>query len=244
MNALYQGKVGPLVTGLAQPVRDFGLAEEDFLAVIDGMEMDTVEDIRAPDLRHARSLLRPSGERSRTIVGARVRSRPRRRHSALPIILGARCSSPISCATSTRMPTSAASICRASALTEAGISTSDPADGIAQPRARHRSAAALVERAREHFAEANAIMARSPRQAVRAPRIMGEVYRVILEGMVARGWAAAAPARARLTRPARLDSAALRDRLMPRTIHIIGAGLAGLSAAVELTARGRYRRRA
>src|SRR5438132_8349319 len=50
VSALFQGKVGPLVTGLAQPVRDFGLAEEDFLAVIDGMEMDTVEDVRAPTL--------------------------------------------------------------------------------------------------------------------------------------------------------------------------------------------------
>jgi len=39
-----------------------------------------------------------------------------------------------------------------------------------------------------HFTEAGAIMARSPRQTVRAPRIMGEVYRSILERMVARGW--------------------------------------------------------
>src|SRR5436309_12257234 len=48
----------------------------------------------------------------------------------------------------------------------------------------------------------------------------------------------AARARARLPRPHRLDSPALRDRLMSRIIHIIGAGLAGLAAAVELTTRG------
>jgi phytoene synthase len=48
----------------------------------------------------------------------------------------------------------------------------------------------LAERAREHFAQANTIMARSPRPAVKAPRIMGEVYRIILDGMVARGWQA------------------------------------------------------
>src|SRR3954467_4865409 len=29
MNALYEGSVGPRVKGLAQPVRDFGLARED-----------------------------------------------------------------------------------------------------------------------------------------------------------------------------------------------------------------------
>jgi hydroxysqualene dehydroxylase len=36
-----------------------------------------------------------------------------------------------------------------------------------------------------------------------------------------------------------MDPAALRDRLMAETIHIIGAGLSGLAAAVELTAQGR-----
>src|SRR5262245_56024397 len=46
-------------------------------------------------------------------------------------------------------------------------------------------------------------------------------------------------ARAHLARPARVDPAALRIYLMPGTIHIIGAGLSGLAAAVELTAQGR-----
>jgi phytoene synthase len=74
-------------------------------------------------------------------------------------------------------------------LDEAGISTSDPmavlrSPGLAQVCNR------IADRARGHFAEADAIMARSPRQAVKAPRIMGAVYRSILEGMAARGWGA------------------------------------------------------
>src|SRR5881394_923866 len=48
INALYAGTIGPKVAGLAQPVRDFDLAREDFLTLIDGMEMDTLDDIRAP----------------------------------------------------------------------------------------------------------------------------------------------------------------------------------------------------
>ena len=48
----------------------------------------------------------------------------------------------------------------------------------------------VVERARTHFHEADKIMARSPRKAVRAPRVMGEVYRSILDRLVARGFAA------------------------------------------------------
>jgi hypothetical protein len=31
-------------------------------------------------------------------------------------------------------------------------------------------------------------MARNPRRCVRAPRIMGEAYRLILDSLVARGW--------------------------------------------------------
>ena len=35
---------------LVRPAREFGLEKEDFLAIIDGMEMDAFEDIRAPSL--------------------------------------------------------------------------------------------------------------------------------------------------------------------------------------------------
>ncbi|MGH6771364.1 MAG: squalene/phytoene synthase family protein, partial [Xanthobacteraceae bacterium] len=48
INDLYDGRVGAKVSGLAAPARKFDLAREDFLAVIDGMEMDAREDIRAP----------------------------------------------------------------------------------------------------------------------------------------------------------------------------------------------------
>src|SRR5262249_18361709 len=49
IDALYAGKAVPRTRGLAAPVRNFGLRREDFHAVIDGMEMDVVDDIRAPD---------------------------------------------------------------------------------------------------------------------------------------------------------------------------------------------------
>ena len=51
-----------------------------------------------------------------------------------------------------------------------------------------KACARLVERARAHFLQADEIMARSPRRTVRAPRIMGEAYRLILGSLVARGW--------------------------------------------------------
>ncbi len=48
IEALYQGRPTPLTSDLLQPMRDFGLEKADFLAVIDGMEMDVLGDIRAP----------------------------------------------------------------------------------------------------------------------------------------------------------------------------------------------------
>src|SRR5258708_16235318 len=49
IDALYAGKPVARTRGLVAPVRDFGLRREDFHAIIDGMEMDVIEDIRAPD---------------------------------------------------------------------------------------------------------------------------------------------------------------------------------------------------
>ncbi|MDE2064119.1 MAG: squalene/phytoene synthase family protein, partial [Bradyrhizobium sp.] len=49
--------------------------------------------------------------------------------------------------------------------------------------------APLVERARDHFAKSDEIMARNSRQAVRAPRIMSKYYGAILQLLVARGFA-------------------------------------------------------
>jgi len=49
--ALYRGQAdGPITRALLCVIRDYGVREEDFLAIIDGMEMDAGEPIIAPDL--------------------------------------------------------------------------------------------------------------------------------------------------------------------------------------------------
>src|ERR1700716_3801305 len=50
IDALYQGHPPARVVDYAATVKKFDLKREDFLAVIDGMEMDVPQDIRAPDL--------------------------------------------------------------------------------------------------------------------------------------------------------------------------------------------------
>jgi len=186
VNALYDGELGALVKGLAQPVREFGLAREDFLAVIDGMEMDAADDIRAPSLAtldlYCDRVASAVGRLSVCVFGmgredGRLLSHHLGRALQLTNIL--------------RDLDEDAAVGRLylphETLRAAGIETTDPVTALRSP-ALAQVCGELVARARTHFAQADAIMARSPRATVRAPRIMGEVYRLILAGMVVRGW--------------------------------------------------------
>src|SRR5258708_30822529 len=50
IDALYQGHPPPRLRDYVASVRNFDFKREDFLAIVDGMEMDVPKDIRAPDL--------------------------------------------------------------------------------------------------------------------------------------------------------------------------------------------------
>ncbi|MGB3272400.1 MAG: squalene/phytoene synthase family protein, partial [Xanthobacteraceae bacterium] len=49
IDALYRGEPPAHLAAYAASLETFGLKREDFLAIIDGMEMDAAADIRAPD---------------------------------------------------------------------------------------------------------------------------------------------------------------------------------------------------
>ena len=98
---------------------------------------------------------------------------------ASPIISAARCSSPISCAIIDEDAAIGRLYLPREALQAADILTSDPAAVLAHPRLA-QACEPVVARAREHFAEADRIMANCARRSVRAPRIMAAAYRAIL----------------------------------------------------------------
>src|SRR3979490_3161643 len=50
VEALYRDHPPPRLKDYAASVRSFDLQREDFLAIVDGMEMDVPQEIRAPDL--------------------------------------------------------------------------------------------------------------------------------------------------------------------------------------------------
>ena len=62
IDALYRGDPPPHLRDYLPTVKKFDLQREDFIAVIDGMEMDVPQDIRAPDMATLRSEERRVGK--------------------------------------------------------------------------------------------------------------------------------------------------------------------------------------
>jgi squalene synthase HpnD len=186
VDALYAGKPVPRTRGLLAPVRDFRLRREDFHAIIDGMEMDVTEDIRAPD----DATLDIYCDRVASAVG-RLSVRVFRMEEQDGIALAHHLGRALQLTNILRDLDEDAALGRlylpAEALRAAAIETTDPAAVLASPML-DSVCGSVVERARGHFALADKIMTRSPRRCVRAPRIMGKAYRLILDSLVARGW--------------------------------------------------------
>jgi squalene synthase HpnD len=187
IDALYAGNPPPPLRGLAQAVQRFGLRKEDFEAVIEGMEMDALEDIRAPDF----ATLDLYCDRVASAVG-RLSVRVFGMNESDGRLLAHHLGRALQLTNILRDIDEDAGIGRLylpyEALHAAGISSTDPDTVIAHP-AIGKVCEPVVERAREHFEQAQIVMARWPRKVVRAPQIMGNVYRAMLDGMVARGWA-------------------------------------------------------
>ena len=187
IDALYQGHPPVRLRDYVASVKEFGLEREDFLAIVDGMEMDVPQDIRAPDL----ATLDLYCDRVASAVGrlsVKVFGLPKDDGILLAHHLGRA----LQLTNILRDIDEDAAIGRLylpkEGLAQAGISSTDPLVVAADP-ALPKVCAPLVERARDHFAQADQIMARNSRRAVRAPRIMSKYYGSILALLVARGFA-------------------------------------------------------
>ncbi len=196
---LYEGRPPAHLQSYLPSVRAFELQRADFLAVIDGMEMDVLRDIRAPDA----ATLDLYCDRVASAVGrlsVRVFGMPEVDGRLLAFHLGRA----LQLTNILRDIDEDAEIGRLylpnEALAAAGIASHDPAIVALDP-ALPKACAPLLSQAREHFIKSDAIMARNPRRVVRAPRIMSKYYQSILDRLVERGFE---PPRA----PVRLSAAA------------------------------------
>jgi phytoene synthase len=186
---LYEGG-GPsdLTRELARPLAGFGFRQQDFLDVIDGMEMDVQREMRGPSWEtfelYCDRVASAVGRLSVKIFGV---------EDDKGILLSHHLGRALQMTNVLRDLDEDAELGRlylpAEALAGAGIEERDIGKVLAHPRLGE-ACMAVANRAERHFTEASAVMARCHKEGVRSPRIMASVYRALLDKLVARGWKA------------------------------------------------------
>ncbi len=187
IDAAYAGRPQrPLSRVLAEVARAYRLRREDFLAIIDGMEMDAVADIRAPSLAE----LDLYCDRVASAVGR-----------ILVRIFGTDVAAADRVAAALGRALQLTNILRDLAedaargrlylpreyLREAGISETEPQAVLRHPHLA-RACDRLAGLAEERFAEARSAMRDCPHRAMRPAAVMGAVYHAILARVLQRGW--------------------------------------------------------
>ena len=182
---VYAGLHPPLADFLAPTIARYRLRKEDFLAVIDGMEMDAVS-IRAPDFPtldlYCDRVASAVGRLSIKVFGMDEEPGFRLAHHlgrALQLTNILRDLDEDAAAGRLYLPREF--------LADAGIRVDDPQTVI------HRAeietvCRRLAEMAHGHYRTADTIMRARPRGILRAPRLMGAVYAQILAKMERVGW--------------------------------------------------------
>jgi phytoene synthase len=183
IDGLYAGHPRHLITrALSEPVLRYRLHRDDFLAVIDGMEMDAREAMCAPDL----ATLDPT-VRVASAVG----------HLSVHVFGDERCypaSSPVAARQLTNILRDLDEDARRGRLylpreilDRHGIRSTDSVAVLQHPAlpAVCREVAAIAE---EHFAESMRMMARCSRRAMRPAAVMAALYHTTLAALVRSEW--------------------------------------------------------
>jgi phytoene synthase len=187
LRSLYAGRAPGRADFLVEPVERWGLELDDFLAIIDGMQMDVDEDICAPDLK----TLDLYCDRVASAVGRlSVKTFGMEREPGLK--LAHHLGRALQLTNIVRDIDEDAAIGRLylplEELVAAGIESRDPVEVVDDPRI-DQVCRAVAARAHEHFRAADELMKSRPAGRLRTPRLMGEVYARILARAEAQGWA-------------------------------------------------------
>lgn len=186
IDALYAGQEPGRAELVAEAVRHFQLDRADFHAVIDGMAMDVVDDVRWPDF----ATLDLYCDRVASAVG-RLSVKIFGMEDDHGVKLAHHLGRALQFTNILRDIDEDAAIGRVylarEHLEQAGVDLSSPAAVAADPRL-DRPARDLAKLAHEHYAAAHAILERRPKGHLIAPRLMGAVYEKILSRMEEAGW--------------------------------------------------------
>jgi presqualene diphosphate synthase len=208
IDAIYVGRPPAHLAALARVVAEFTLIRDDFIAVIDGMEMDVVTTIVAPD----RATLDVYCDRVASAVG-RLSVRVFGMSADEGRLLSHHLGRALQLTNILRDIDEDAAIGRVylprELLLAAGLTTLTP-DAV-RAAVLDTTCVPLIDEARAHFEKSREIMARQPRRTVIAPRIMAQAYGALLERLIQRGFAPPRE-RVRVSR-ARLFLSILRNAL-------------------------------
>jgi squalene synthase HpnD len=189
LRGLYAGTIPPHMRFLAPAIAQYGLRLEDFLAVLDGMDMDVAEDIVAPDL----ATLDLYCDRVASAVG-RLSIKVFGMEEGPGFELAHHLGRALQLTNILRDVDEDAAIGRLYLPREYLVAMDccrslDPAAIIAKPEidAVCRQVAKL---AHHHYDEAQRILSAKPKGRIKTPRLMGAVYSEILRASEAQGFAA------------------------------------------------------
>ena len=187
IDALYAGTpTHEIAKALLGPVRAYTLRREDFLAVVDGMEMDAETEIRAPDLAelalYCDRVASAVGRLSVRIFGDSSQAADRVAYAlgrALQLTNILRDLAEDGARGRLYLPREH--------LERHGVPTDDPEAALRHP-GLDGACRALAALALERYQEAADAMAECNRKAMRPAAVMGAVYRATLERLLRRGW--------------------------------------------------------
>ena len=187
IDALYAGHPGQLVAcALRDPVTRYRLRREDFHTVIDGMEMDAAQNIRAPDLAtldlYCARVASAVGHLSVHIFGD-----PSAAAHAVADALGRALQLTNILRDLDEDAQRGRLYLPREMLDRHGIREAAPSEVLRHPALPSvcRDLAAIAER---HFAEAARAMAGCSRRAMRPAAVMGAFYRAMLDALLRSGW--------------------------------------------------------
>ncbi|MGQ0676914.1 MAG: presqualene diphosphate synthase HpnD [Rhodospirillales bacterium] len=189
IDRLFQGSpTFPTTKALLAPVRRFDLQKKDFLALIEGMEIDASETMRGPDLRrlehYCACVAGAVGMLSIRVFGCahgRARDLAWSLGQALQLTNILRDLKEDAERGRLYLP--------AEMLDRHAIASRDPATVLAHPNLP-TVCDELAALARRRFADAVAALKDCPRRQMRPAVVMMFVYRAILEQLMRRGWRA------------------------------------------------------
>lgn len=187
IDRLYAGEASwPLSRALLGPIRDYGLRREDFLAVIDGMEMDATDAILAPDM----ATLDLYCDRVASAVG-RLSVRAFGASEPVADDVAYHLGRALQLTNILRDIAEDADRNRLylprELLLRHGIDSDDPRVITAHPRL-HLPCRDLAAVGEAHFADADLAMRKCAKAPMRPARIMGAVYHELLDRLVELDW--------------------------------------------------------